>query len=106
MIYCKYKVYETHRASAERNNIMALEFKNENGREYTVLNIEPFNEADKEYYKNSWQQYRVALLEDKNTQEYVVASFLGNADWGSGYYVEDREQAEEEFNRIVENYRG
>lgn len=81
---------------------MVLEFKNNNGRTYKVLRVQTFHEADKEYYKNSWQKYRVALL--KGDTEYVVASYLGEHEWGNGYYTEDEKDAVAEYDRVVEQY--
>lgn len=81
---------------------MVLEFKNSNGKTYKVLRVQTFNEADKEYYTNSWQKYRVALL--KGDTEYVVANYLGEDSWGHGYYTNDETQAVQEYDRVVAEY--
>lgn len=84
--------------------IVIEKFLNSNGRVYNVLAVQEFTEADKEYYKNSWQKHRVMLLEDTNKNEYVVASYVGESSWGSGYYTQDKKQALAEYNRIVAEY--
>ena len=84
--------------------IVIDKFLNSNGKVYDVLAIQELTEADKEYYKNSWQKHRVALMKNNNT--YVVASYVGETSWGSGYYTEDKKQALKEYNRIVEEYLG
>ena len=77
-------------------------FLNSNGKVYSILAIQEFTEADKEYYKNSWQKHRVALMESNGT--YVVASYVGESSWGNGYYTDDRSKAVAEFERIVRTY--
>ena len=81
---------------------MALEFKNENGRTYNVLEVLEFNAKDKEYYKNSWQNFRAMLLEHDN--EYVVAQFVGENSWGYGYYADGIKDATNKFNEIAKEY--
>ena len=82
--------------------IVIDKFINTNGKVYNVLAIQEFTEADKEYYKNSWQKHRVALMESNGS--YVVANYVGESSWGSGYYTDDRSQAVKEFERIVTEY--
>lgn len=79
-------------------------FHNKNGLNYEVLQVLDFNDVDKEYYKNSWQKYRVALLQVPFRKSYVVAEYLGEEDWGSGYYTEDIDKAIEKYNSIATNY--
>ena len=75
---------------------------NDNGRTYNVLATLDFNKADAEYYKNSWQNYRAALLECNGS--YVVATLVGETSWGNGYYADGIRDAVQEFNRQVKNY--
>lgn len=82
--------------------IVIDKFINTNGKVYDVLAVQEFTEADKEYYKNSWQKHRVALMECNGT--YVVANYVGESSWGNGYYTEDKNQAVKEFERIVTEY--
>ena len=82
--------------------IVIDKFINTNGKVYDVLAVQELKKEDKEYYKNSWQKHRVALLECNGT--YVVANYVGESSWGNGYYTEDKKQALREYNRIVEEY--
>ena len=82
--------------------IVVDKFINSNGKVYDILKIQGFTEANKEYYKNSWQKHRVALMKDGNM--YVVASYVGESSWGNVYYTEDEKKAWAEFNRIVKEY--
>ena len=82
--------------------IVIDKFLNSNGRVYDILAVQEFTEADKEYYKNSWQKHRVALMECNGT--YVVANYVGESSWGNGYYTEDKKQALQEYNRIITEY--
>lgn len=82
--------------------IVIDKFINSNGKVYEVLAVQEFTEADKEYYKNSWQRHRVALMKNNNT--FVVANYVGETSWGNGYYTDNEEQAKREYNRIVEGY--
>lgn len=85
---------------------MALftQYYNENGNTYSVLAVTNFNKADAEYYKNSWQKCYVALLQNNETEEYVVATLLGNTSWGSGYYADGIKDATKKFTEITSNY--
>ena len=85
---------------------MALftQYYNENGNTYSVLAVTNFNKADAEYYKDSWQKCYVALLQNNKTEEYVVATLLGDTSWGSGYYADGIKDATKEFNRITAEY--
>ena len=80
------------------------QYYNENGNTYSVLAVTNFNKADAEYYKDSWQKCYVALLQNNETEEYVVATLLGNTSWGSGYYADGIKDATKEFNRITAEY--
>ena len=82
--------------------IVIDKFINTNGKVYNVLAVQEFTETDKEYYKNSWQKHRVALMECNGT--YVVASYVGESSWGNGYYTEDKKQALNKYNEIVTEY--
>ena len=82
--------------------IVIDKFLNSNGKVYDILAVQEFTEADKEYYKNSWQKHRVALM--KNNDTYVVANYVGETSWGNGYYTEDKDKALKEYNRIVKEY--
>ena len=77
-------------------------FKNDNGREYNILVEVPFNKADEEYYKNSWQKSMYALLERNG--EYIVASLVGEDSWGSGYYADDISDALAYLNKKLLGY--
>ena len=85
---------------------MALftQYYNENGNTYSVLAVTNFNKADAEYYKDSWQKCYVALLQNNETEEYVVATLLGNTSWGSGYYADGIKDATRKFNQMTEEY--
>ena len=83
---------------------MAQQIKNDNGMTYDVLATVNFNKADAEYYKNSWQKCYVALLQNTVTEEYVVATLLGNTSWGSGYYADGIKDATKKFNEITIEY--
>lgn len=85
---------------------MALftQYYNENGNTYSVLAVTNFNKADAEYYKDSWQKCYVALLQNNETEEYVVATLLGNTSWGSGYYADGIKDATKKFTEITSNY--
>jgi hypothetical protein len=85
---------------------MALftQYYNENGNTYSVLAVTNFNKADAEYYKDSWQKCYVALLQNNETEEYVVATLLGNTSWGSGYYADGIKNAIRKFNQMTEEY--
>lgn len=78
------------------------EFKNENGQTFNILSTLEFNEADKEYYKNSWQKHRAMLLE--RNDEYVVASYVGDSSWGYGYYADGIKDAKKKYNSICSEY--
>lgn len=82
--------------------IVIDKFINTNGKVYDILAIQEFTEADKEYYKNSWQKHRVALMQNGST--YVIANYVGESSWGNGYYTEDKKQALQEYNRVVAEY--
>lgn len=75
---------------------------NDNGQTFNVVEILEFNNADKEYYKNSWQKYRAMLLERNG--EYVVASYVGETSWGYGYYADGIKDAQKKFNEIAKEY--
>ena len=77
-------------------------FHNDNGQDFNILSILEFNQADQEYYKNSWQKYRAMLLE--RNQEYVVASYVGENSWGYGYYADGIKDATKKFNSISQDY--
>ena len=81
--------------------------KNDNGLNYEVVSLCEYNEVDKEYYKNSWQQYAVALLKQisGNYTEYVVARAVGDTSWGYGSYFEDFADALNYYNKKVEEYK-
>ena len=79
-------------------------FQNQNGRSYKVLAVTNFNDTDREYYKNSWQQYYVALLQCESTGEYVVATLLGDTDWGSGYYADGVKDAVRQYAKVSSEY--
>ena len=81
------------------------QFHNKNGQDFEILRAENFNEVDREYYKDSWQKQYVALLRNTARNSYVVAYMLGEEEWGSGYYYENKEQALTKYNSIVETYR-
>ena len=81
------------------------QFHNKNGQDFEILRIENFNDIDKEYYKNSWQKHYVALLRNPRQDSYVVASMLGEEEWGNGYYYEDKAQALRKYNSMVADYR-
>ena len=85
---------------------MALftQYYNENGNTYSVLAVTNFNKADAEYYKDSWQKCYVALLQNNKTEEYVVATLLGDTSWGSGYYADGIKDATRKFNQMTEEY--
>lgn len=85
---------------------MALftQYYNENGNTYSVLAVTNFNKADAEYYKDSWQKCYVALLQNNETEEYVVATLLGDTSWGSGYYADGIKDATRKFNQMTEEY--
>lgn len=85
---------------------MALftQYYNENGNTYSVLAVTNFNKADAEYYKDSWQKCYVALLQNNETEEYVVATLLGNTSWGSGYYADGIKDATKKFTEITSDY--
>lgn len=84
--------------------LLGSRFKNDNGHEYEVIQVLDFNDKDKEYYKNSWQKYRVALLQVPYQNEFIVASYLGEHSWGYGYYSDDLEDAVKYYNKIVKDY--
>ena len=79
-------------------------FKNSNGKSYKVLATTNFNDRDTEYYKDSWQKCYVALLQCESTGEYVVATLLGDTDWGSGYYADGRKDAIKEYTKVSSEY--
>ena len=83
---------------------LTKQMKNDNGMTYDILAVTNFNKADAEYYKNSWQKCYVALLQNNKTEEYVVATLLGDTSWGSGYYADGIKDATKEFNRITAEY--
>ena len=78
------------------------EFKNKNGQTFNILSTLEFNEADKEYYKNSWQKHRAMLLE--RNDEYVVASYVGDSSWGYGYYADSIKDAKKKYDSICSEY--
>ena len=80
------------------------QYYNENGNTYSVLAVTNFNKADAEYYKDSWQKCYVALLQNNETEEYVVATLLGNTSWGSGYYADGIKDATRKFTEITSDY--
>lgn len=82
---------------------METTFHNNNGRTYRILAVTNFNEVDKEYYKNSWQKCYLALLQSEGG-EYVVATLLGDTEWGSGYYTDGIKDAVEYYNKQQKNY--
>lgn len=77
-------------------------FTNDNGLSYNILATLEFNEADKEYYKNSWQKHKAVLLERNG--EYIVANYVGEASWGFGRYYDNAKDAELKFNEVVQGY--
>ena len=77
-------------------------FHNSNGHDFNIIATLEFNNADKEYYKNSWQKHRAMLLE--RNQEYIVATYVGENSWGYGYYADGIKDAYRKFNSIVEEY--
>ena len=79
-------------------------FYNQNGRTYTILATTNFNAVDREYYKNSWQKCYVALLQSDLTGEYVVATLLGDTEWGSGYYADGIKDAVAQYTKVTEEY--
>ena len=81
---------------------MAQVFKNANGQEFNVISTLEFNQADADYYKDSWQKHRAMLLE--RNQEYVVASYVGEDSWGYGYYADGIKDATSKFNSIMQDY--
>lgn len=84
--------------------LLGSKFHNSNGRDYEVLQVQGFNDDDKEYYKNSWQKQYCALLQVPHTESYVVAMYLGETSWGYGYYYDNREDAEQKYNLEVAGY--
>ena len=85
---------------------MALftQYYNENGHTYSVLAVTNFNKADAEYYKDSWQKCYVALLQNNDNGQYVVATLLGQTSWGSGYYADGINDAVKQFNKVTSEY--
>lgn len=83
---------------------LTKQIKNDNGMIYDILAMTNFNKADAEYYKDSWQKCYVALLQNNETEEYVVATLLGNTSWGSGYYADGIKDATRKFTEITSNY--
>ena len=81
---------------------MTQVFKNANGQTFNVISTLEFNQADTEYYKNSWQKHRAMLLE--RNQEYIVASYVGEDSWGYGYYADGIKDATKKFNSIMQDY--
>ena len=77
-------------------------FHNDNGLDYKVLDLLNFNATDAEYYKNSWQKHRLALLQGGGT--YVVASYLGETSWGYGKYFDDLMDAKACYIKERDNY--
>ena len=84
----------------------AIQFMNNNGRTYDILEVLNFNETDKKYYENSWQQTRAMLLRDTNSGEFVVAQYVGEHEWGFGYYTDNIHDADNKYNEIVREYIG
>ena len=79
---------------------------NSNGTTYEVLQTLDFNSKDKEYFKDSQQEYRLALLQVAHSHVYVVASFVGETSWGSGAYFSDLKQAVIYYNEQLKIYLG
>ena len=82
-------------------------FKNNNGIDYEILKLVPFVGTDKDDYKDSWQKYRYALLQQKITpikSKFVVACMLGENSWGQGYYFDDLEPAKSYLNDLEKEY--
>ena len=83
-------------------------FRNNNGIDYEILKLIPFNAVDKQEYADSWQKYRYALLQQKITpikSKFVVACMVGENSWGQGYYFDDLEPAKTCLNDLEKEYR-
>ena len=88
---------------------MSMILKNNNGIDYKILSLIPFNEVDKEYYKDSWQKYRFGLLQHEISpmiSKFIVASMVGENEWGNGWYFDDLEPAKEFLAQKVREDRG
>ena len=44
------------------------------------------------------------LLHDFNKDEYIVANYVEESSWGSGYYADSQADAIRKFNSTVESY--
>lgn len=83
--------------------------KNNNGIDYKILKLIPFNKEDKEEYADSWQKYRFALLQQEITpakSQFVVACMVGESSWGQGFYFGDLPQAQSYLNDLENEYAG
>ena len=82
-------------------------FKNNNGIDYEILKLIPFNTTDKQEYADSWQKYRFALLQQKITpvkSTFVVACMVGENSWSQGYYFYDLEPAKNFLDYLEKEY--
>ena len=77
-------------------------FHNSNGLDFNILLTLEFNTKDREYYKGCIQKHKAMLLE--RNQEYIVATYVGDSSWGSGYYADGIKDAYRKFNSIVTDY--
>ena len=83
-------------------------FRNNNGIDYEILKLIPFNAVDKQEYADSWQKYRFALLQQKITpikSNFIVVCMLGEDSWGQGYYFDDLEPAKTCLDDLEKEYR-
>ena len=82
-------------------------FRNNNGIDYEILKLIPFNAVDKQEYADSWQKYRFALLQQKITptkSNFIVVCMLGEDSWGQGYYFDDLEPAKTCLDDLEKEY--
>lgn len=90
----------------KRKTFLGSKYQNKNGREYEVLQYLEFNDIDKKYYKNTNINYMLTLFQVPYEESYVVASFVGEHEWGSGAYFTDLTSAIEFYNARVKEYVG
>ena len=87
---------------------MTMLLKNNNGIDYRILKLIPFNNSDKDYYKDSWQKYRFGLLQHEispTLSRFIVASMVGENEWGNGSYFDDLEPAKDYLEKLEKEYR-
>lgn len=97
---------DVNRQNRRNNMTLCEQFINSNGRVYEVLRAREFNAKDKEYFKNSWQKKRVALMHIPHSEEFVVAQYVGETSWGYGSYFNTLESAEHKYDEVVKSYLG